>query len=396
MSINDDISKTFLKLLHEQRISNSGLSDDIEDEEEETRRQARGEKPRLSGRRSSSGNITNRGGNAGAEGEDPAPRPAVPAARPVVAAQPMSAPISRPIMTQPAPIDQQAVNPSGAYMPRTLGVDARQQMATMPAQPTLWQRIQNFISGTPTYASGYGNNPTLDAYSMNLQKQNAMAARGPMMGSGISMGNPVSMGTVPVATSPVATSPVATAPVARPAPVPTSTVRAGAEGEDPGGPRAIPAPAPATPAPAAPTGTSSRSSDRDRLRAMGQDLARQRGVTTTTTDGQGGRTSTTTARGTYIGGVLVDENGRAVNPAEQGKVDQANKLRQQMQQGSGGAAGGKGISAAAPISGRVGSKSAPTRSAPVKSTPPRSAPARSAPPKSSTQKTEFRRMSPRR
>lgn len=374
MSINDDISKTFLKILHEQRISNSGLSDDIEDAEEEIRRQARGGRPRLSGRRSSSGNISSRGGNAGAEGEDPAPRPAVPAARPVVAAQPMSAPISRPIMTQPAPIDQQAMNPSGAYMPRTLGVDARQQMATMPAQPTLWQKIQNFISGTPTYASGYGNNPTLDAYTMNLQKQNAMAARGPMVGSGISMGNPVSTGTVPVAT----------APVARPVPVPTSTVRAGAEGEDPGGPRAIPAPA--APAPAAPTGTSSRSSDRDRLRAMGQDLIRQRGVTTTTTDGQGGRTSTTTARGTYVGGVLVDENGRAVNPAEQGKVDQANKLRQQMQQGSGGAAGGKGISAATPVRSRVGAKS----------TPPRPAPARSTPPKSSTQKTDIRRMSPRR
>jgi hypothetical protein len=277
---------------------------------------------------------------------------------PVQQSQPVASnPVARPITptTSQAPIsfarptDQQAINPTGAYTPRTLGVDARRELATSSGQPTLWQKVKNFFSSTPTYQSGYGNDAAADSYAMNLQKQNALRARTPMTQP---TGNPVYSGAGAegqldlLGNSSVQPRPVA--PTRTPVPTPTNSgVRAGAEGQEDllGVPSTQPSSTSSTsstPTTQPSTGTSSRSSDRDRLRAMGQDLARQRGVTTTTTDGQGGRTSTTTARGTYVGGVLVDENGRAVNPAEQGKVDAANAIRRQMQQAS-GAAGGPGI-----------------------------------------------------
>lgn len=260
---------------------------------------------------------------------------------PVAATQPVARPqpVANPNIARP--IDQTAMNPSGAITPKAIGLDDRQAMAAAAQGPSLWNRVKNFFGwSSPQYSSGYGNDPSQDAYAMSLQRQNAMnagsiPAQRPMFTGAGAEGQLDLLGGV---RPPVASQPI------RPA-VATTPMGVGAEGQLDligGGTSVVPqGTAPASPA--APARDTASSDRRSRLQGMVDRLPPGETTTTTSPDGRT-RTSTTTRSGKLVGGVLVDDQGRAVNPEEQDQVDQANEMKRRM---SGGASGGKGITSRA-------------------------------------------------
>lgn len=261
---------------------------------------------------------------------------------PIAASQPIARPVSAIVNpTMGRSIDQTAMNPSGAFTPKAIGLNDRQAMADASTAPTLWQRVKNFFSGNPQYGSGYGNDPSQDAYAMSLQRQNAINAGSippqRQMFTGVGAEGQLNLlggNRLPVATQPIRST------------VSTTPVGAGAEGQsDLLGRTGSTTSATASPPAAIPARDTASSDRRARLRGYVERLPPGKTTTTTSPNGRT-RTTTTTSSGTFVGDALVDDQGRAVNPEEQDQVNQANELKRKMKE-AGGASGGRGITSRA-------------------------------------------------